>query len=393
MSTLSIITVALLLTFIGAAVGQRLKYPRVIGQLVISFLLAIPLFQTFFTEESLTVIEIMSEVGVIFLLLLTGLELDLEKFKKNKKIALIIAISGAIVPFVSGLMLGLYLELGWVSAIVIGTCLSVTAEGTTVAVLVELKKIKTRIANIIIGAGIIDDIFEVIFLTLIIFLAHKNTSPELNLIIPLEKFLLFAWAVLLLTKFLPKVINLIKPNSNGGEISLVSAIIIIGLGMATLSEFVGIGSLLGAFIAGIILQKSFFNKKTLSVESHYLSIFTFAFIIPFFFVNIGINFDYHGLIENPIITILITAVAIASKILGTLITKPLTNLSWQQLHIIGWGMNSRGVMELVIAHIALNAGLINSTIYSAIVFMAIFTTLTFPIAFKYIVSKNPHILE
>jgi Kef-type K+ transport system membrane component KefB len=163
--------------------------------------------------------------------------------------------------------------------------------------------------------------------------------------------------------------------------------------MAVLSEFVGLGALLGAFIAGIILQKSFVTEKNRKIESKDLRLFVFSFIIPFFFVNIGLHFDYHVFLHSLFLTGVIVVVAIIGKLLGTFLTKPFVKLSWKQLHLIGWGMNSRGVMELIMAHIALSAGLIPESLYSAIVFMAIFTTVLFPFIFRKILKHNPQIMN
>ncbi len=390
MDTLSSITIALLLTFIGAEIGRKFHYPRVIGQLTISLLLTIPLLSHLFTGESLTVIDTFSGLGVIFLLLLTGFELNLNELKKNKKTAFLIAMSAAVVPFVIGLVLGYFLGMSWKGSVVLGACLSVTAEGTTVALLLEMKKMKTKLASIILGAGIFDDVFEIIFLSVILFFAHQSMG-EVGLATFGIRMVLFILFLLLSFIFIPQLIQKIQKNE--GQIPLLSAMIIIGLAISIFSEFVGLGSLLGAFIAGIILQKSFFKEENREIESRNLRLFIFAFIVPFFFVNIGLSFDYHVFLNAPILTIIVLVTAIVGKLLGTFLVKPFTDLSWQQLHLIGWGMNSRGVMELVIAHIALSAGIISKDLYSAIVFMAIATTVIFPFIFRIILKKNPHIMD
>jgi len=390
MGTLESITIALILTFIGAEIGRKFHYPRVIGQLTISLFLTIPLLKHFFVGDALVVIDVFSGLGAIFLLLLTGFELNIEELNRNKKEALLIAVLGAIIPFLFGFGLGHLLGLSITSSFIMGACMSVTAEGTKVALLIETEKLNTRIGSIMLGAGILDDVFEIILLSSILFLSNESTQ-EMPQISFLWKIVLFVGFILLARKFIPKIINsILKENS---EIPLLGAMIIIGLVLALVSEFVGIGSLLGAFIAGVILQKSFFKEENREVESVNLRLFVFAFIIPFFFVNIGLGFDYHVFLDNPLLVGVVLGSAILGKILGTFATKPFVNLSWQQLHLIGWGMNSRGVMELVMAQIALSAGLISTSLYSAIVFMSITTTVLFPFMFKIILAKNPQIME
>ncbi len=393
MSDLGAITLAILVTFLGAEIGKKFKYPRVIGQLAISFIMAIPAIKVLFPAASIEVIAILAELGVIFLLLLTGFELNLKEFKKNKKEAAIIALFAAVIPFGLGFTLGYFLGFNWKTSLVLGACMSVTAEGTTVALLLEMKQMKTRLASIILGAGIIDDAFEILFLTLIFFLANTNSGVDATgsfweIFGKYELFIIGIWWAF---RLIPKWIGKLKHGH--AKISLLSSMITVGMLIAFFSEFVGIGAVFGAFIAGLILQKSFFDSKTRDKDTQDLRIFVFAFIVPFFFVNIGLNFDYHSIINNPILTISVFVTAIVGKIIGTMLTKPFVNLTFKQLHLIGWGMNSRGVMELVLAHIALEAKLITVDIYSAVVFMAITTTLLFPFIFKQILEKNPDIMN
>ncbi len=392
MSDLGAITLAILVTYLGAEMARKLNYPRVIGQLVISFVLAMPVIKILFPTASIEVISILAELGVIFLLLLTGFQLNLDEFKKNKHESLIIAMLAALVPFSLGFLLGQIWHFNWQTSLVLGACMSVTAEGTTAALLLEMKQMKTRLASIILGAGIIDDAFEIVFLSLIFFLANMNNGAESahSFWEVVGKYELFIIGIWLAFHFIPKWIQKVQRTET--TVSLISTMITVGLIIAFFSEFVGVGSVFGAFIAGLILQKSFFNPKTREKDTRALRIFVFAFIVPFFFVNIGLNFDYHALVNNPVLTASVLVMAMVGKILGTMMAKPFVNLSYSQLHLIGWGLNSRGVMELVLAHIALEANLISTELYSAVVFMAITTTLIFPFVMKAVIKKDPHIM-
>lgn len=391
MSELFTITFALLIAFIFAELFYHLKFPRVIGQLVGGLVLAIPLFKNnLFTPNTIEIFKIMASLGVVFLLLLTGMEIDIEKMKKNSKDALLIAVSAAITPFLLGLGLGHFLGYTWTTSFVLGTSLAVTAEGTKISILLELKKLKTKLGSIMLGAGILDDVFEVLFLSIVIVLAQDGNLAKEFYLFPL-KIILFVIVTFFAYKFIPLLIQ--KIESEKSEIVLFNLTIIVGLICAMLSELVGLGSIAGAFIAGIILQKSFALKKDEQKEERNLELITFGFIIPFFFIYIGINFDYSSIIQNPALTFFVLITAIVGKLIGTIITKPFSSLSWKQLHLVGWGMNSRGVMELVIAEIARANGLISNEIFSAIVVMAITTTLIFPFVLKQIIKKNPKIMN
>ena len=117
------------------------------------------------------------------------------------------------------------------------------------------------------------------------------------------------------------------------------------------------------------------------------------FVVPFFFISIGIHFDFNSLIINPFLVLIIIAIAITGKLLGTFLVKPFTKLSWKQLHLIGWGMNSRGAVELALVLIAFRSGLIPSELYSSLIVMALFTTLIFPFIIVSMIRKDPKLMD
>jgi Kef-type K+ transport system membrane component KefB len=124
-----------------------------------------------------------------------------------------------------------------------------------------------------------------------------------------------------------------------------------------------------------------------------LKVLTFALIIPFFFINIGMHFNFESIISHPSLLLYVLAVAVAGKMIGTIIVTPLTTLNLKQTTLIGWGMNSRGAIELIIAEIARVNNIIPIEIYSAIVVMAVVTTLMFPFALKYYLRRYPGIMD
>lgn len=393
MTDLFSITFALLFAFIAGEVARKLKFPRFIGQLCFSLFLAIPFFQdTLFGPEASHTIETFSTLGIVFLMFLTGLEMNVEEFKKGKWDAACIAFTAALAPFCFGVLLARFFGMSWTTGVVLGACLSVTAEGTTVIVLNELRKTKTYLASIIIGAGILDDIFEIFFLLFVLGMRHSDSIEQGNSLFLLPiKLVLFIVVSIVAFRFFPWIMKRIQRSHN--EVTLFHGMLVIGLLSAMFSEWMGVGAIIGAFLAGIILQKSFNSVSRKEREENALHLFLFSFIIPFFFIFIGLHFEYQILFQNPLLTLSVVAVAFLGKILGILAAKPFVSLQWRQLYLVGWGMNSRGVMELVIAYIALTGGLISQELYSAIVFMTIVTTVTFPFVFRSIVRKYPNIME
>ncbi|MCK4492234.1 MAG: cation:proton antiporter, partial [Candidatus Altiarchaeales archaeon] len=124
-----------------------------------------------------------------------------------------------------------------------------------------------------------------------------------------------------------------------------------------------------------------------------LKMITFGLIVPFFFISIGLHFDVQAIFLDPILLLLILIVATAGKILGSMILTFLSRFNLRQATLIGWGMNSRGTTELIIVEIARSSGLIPIEVFSAVVIMAILTTLAFPIVLKHEIQRYPLIME
>lgn len=384
------LSLILFVAFIGGSIGKKYGYPRVIGQLVISMVFGISVVHTtIFTPGTQNIVETMSQFGVILLLFLTGFEINLKEIRKSAVEAMIIAVFGAIVPFCIGMIIGCILGFDRITSLILGMCLSVTAEGTKAALLAEMNMIKTRVGSIMLEAGILDDFFEVLFLTTVLFLSQESVS-EAYVSFPV-RIVAFIAIIFLAFRFVPRLIRFLERSKDG--VGLFSGTIIIMLIAAIASEMAGLGSIIGAFMAGILMQKSFLKTYDRDKEERTLHILSFSLVIPFFFAFIGFNMQFDAIIHAPILTMIILAAALFGKIGGTLLAYPFTNLSFAQLHLIGWGMNSRGVMELVIAEIAVSHGLITQQLYSIIVFIAIATTVIFPFVIRHMVKNDPKIME
>ncbi|MBU0727433.1 cation:proton antiporter, partial [Patescibacteria group bacterium] len=121
--------------------------------------------------------------------------------------------------------------------------------------------------------------------------------------------------------------------------------------------------------------------------------YLFIFVIPFFFVSMGLNFDPSALWVNPKILIIIISIAFLGKFIGTFLSKPFTKLNWKKLYIVGCAMNSRGAIELALALIAFRTNLIPIEIYSGLIMMTLITTIIFPFLIVPLIKKNPKIMN
>jgi len=390
--TLIALSIILITAFLLNIIFKKIGFPSVVGQILAGMILGIPALKAFlFNSESLLAVDLLSTFGIVFLLYLAGLEVDIEKIKETTRDSILVALGSTGAPFILGFTFLTAIGYSVISATVFGGALAVTAGGTIVGVLMDSNALNTRLGAIFVAAGTIDDLLEIFLLSLIVMFIHGGSALEVALL-PLQ---LIAFVVIsfVLFKVMSKILHYLKMN--GGDVELFSIVVILVISMAALSEILDIGYLIGAIMAGFLLQVSIkgMEKKSKEEIVRTIRLITLAFVVPFFFANIGLNFDIGLLFANPTLTIVSVLIAIGGAIIGALLVKPFSNLNLKQLYIVGWAMSSKGSVELVIALLARKYGLVSPEIFSALVAMAIITTIAFPFILAREINKNPLIMD
>jgi Kef-type K+ transport system membrane component KefB len=391
-----LVPLILLLSFVMGWLFRRIGLPSVVGQILAGILLSIPVLKAilFDSESSLLIIDFLAYLGIIFLLFLAGLEIDIEKIRETSRESILISMSSALLPFFLGFafMILVFPGYGWLTALVFGGALMVTSEATKVKVLMDLNSLNTHLGATMLAAGAIDDIFEVLFLALVATIGKGGGLLELAAI-PLE-LCIFAALAFVFFKLASKIFRYLDKNG-GNEAELFSLVVIFIMVLSALSESLGIGYLIGAIAGGFILQIALrgIDKQHSKNMVKVTELIALGFIVPFFFANVGINFDSSTLFSSIALLTITLIIAFSGKILGSMLTKPFSRLSWKQLYYVGWAMNSRGAAELVIALAAKQLGLIPLEVFSALVAMSIITTLVFPPILARGIKKNPGLMD
>ncbi len=324
--------VALVLANLAVWLGRRIRLPAVVSLIFVGILLGMSPISTGLIGENVDAINSIGDIGLVFLLFLAGLETSWSFLRREKHDAFLIAAFGFITVFSLGF--GVFRLLGFdnVVALVVGVTLAITAEGTTARVLLDLKKIKTRLGATMLGAGIADDVIG-----------------------------LAAFAA----------VTIFFGGFSLGENVLVFAAIV-------------------AFFAGLFSQK-FLGRELRFVAS--LENFLTIGVIPFFFISSGLHFDFAAIVFDGWILPLVLALAVVGKFLGVVLVKKFVRFDWSQMWLIGWAMNSRGAVELALALTAFKMDLISAEIYSSIVLMTFVTTLIFPFVIGRAVRRNSKIMN
>jgi len=376
------ICVILISALICRNIAQKIGMPSVTGEIIAGIILgptilgyfAPTLYKTIFIDSLFSISErnLIATFGILFFLFVTGLELDLTTFKQQKNIIIAISLLGMLIPLSLGVGMVLLFPNIWGNeiedkntlAIFIGVALSISALPVIARTLIDLKLLKTKIGMIILSVATINDLCGWMLFNVII---NKVSIIPNNIF----KFLMGITFIL----FLLSVSRLFLRKHSNSRFCVsddLTGIFIIGILIASISmELIGFYVGFGAFLFGIVFSAGIDKENSNAFKI--INNFTMAFLTPIYFVSIGLkinlaNFDFT-------LVLLVTIIACLGKIIGTLIGAMLNNVSIKEALVIGFGMNARGVMEVIFSSLAFELKIIDQRIFIALIIMAIITTL------------------
>ncbi|EVT93433.1 TPA: cation:proton antiporter [Bacillus anthracis] len=366
------IALILLSTKLAGDLSVRLGQPSVLGKLIVGIVIGPAVLGWIENSELLTQL---SNVGVILLMFMAGLETDLEELNANRNSSLAVALGGIILPFVGGYVSGLVMGMEQGNAVFLGLLLCATSVSISVQTLRDLGKMKTRESTTMLGAAVFDDILVVILLA---FAMSFLGTDDVNLtMVILKKVVFFASIILIGWKGVPAIMHWLSPLRVSE--SIVSAALIICFSFAYFGELLGIAGIIGAFAAGIAISQTNYKHE---VEKKVEPI-AYAMFVPVFFVSIGMNITFDGIGDQIGFILALTVIAVLTKLIGCGVGARMTGFDAKSSAIIGSGMVSRGEVALIIAGTGLSSGLLAQDYFTAIVIVVILTTMITPPMLKY----------
>jgi Kef-type K+ transport system membrane component KefB len=406
MELLYILLVILLVTRACGELAVRLSQPALVGELIGGVLLgivvhqfdaALPVLSELSSNE---VFSSITDLGVFFLMLLAGLEMHPKDLAKASGGALVVAVAGFLVPLAAGCALGwFYLpESDWKMAQVlfIGTALAITAIPLAVKVLLDMGQLETRAGRVIVSAAIFDDIFGLILLAILTALLGTGELPDTAGVLLLvgRIVLFFVITTVLGLWVLPYAAKLLRKF--WVEELEFSALLIVALVFCVLAEALGLHFILGSFVAGLFFTGRTLGTKVYDEVSGKINAITTGFLAPVFFASIGLHLDLSALTEIPVFVIVLILLAMLSKFAGAGLAARSVGLKRSDAAGVGVAMSARGAVELIIADIALRAGLFDHPqpippivkhLFSAIVIMAIVTSVFMPVGLRLFLTR------
>ncbi len=379
--------VMLLTARLGAELAARLQSPPVVGELVAGVILGPSLLGWLAASHP---VKLLAEIGIILLLFEVGLETDIRQLARTGWQALFVAVNGFIWPFVFGFGISwLAFERSLLEAFFIGGALTATSIGITVRVLTDLKRQRSREAQVVLGAAVIDDILGVVLLAVLYEFSRAGAVDWANAGRVIGFIAVFFLLAPLLAQFISLLIRRFALVSQTDGL-IPTLIVSLVLFFAWLAHIMGAPELLGGFAAGLALSRRFFLPFGLAlrndpdfagrIESQMQPII--RLFVPIFFVMVGLSLNLRAVDwSSPFIwsfSLSLLAAAVLGKLLGTLFL----HAPWTERFAIGIAMIPRGEVGLIFAELGRTAGILDNEMYAALIIVIALTTLLSPMALK-----------
>ncbi len=360
----------------GGRIAIRLGYPSILGEIAIGIVLGPPLLGLLESNEA---ISILGKFGILLMMLYIGLHLDLHDLKRASIPGLLAAIGGFVVPAGLGAALMLAVGRSPLESLFVGLAMGVTSLATKSRILVDLRILNTRIAHVLVAGALLSDLAVLVVFAAVL---GQGTADGISLatgaMAGLRALGFGLGAVLMAALVLPRLKRFTRDREFDRNATLLG-VIVFGLLGAYAAELAGIHAILGAFVAGLLLDGETIGTKVDRDVQSKLSTISVGVLAPFFFVSAGFHVSLDVFRTDLGLLIGVIALATVGKIVGTALFYLPSRNGWREGVVIGTGMNGRGAVEIIVAEIALAQGLIGQNVFSILVFMALFTTATVPV--------------
>jgi len=399
----------ILLIAVGRGLGelmQRFGQPSVMGELLAGLILGPSVFGALWPQaqgmlfpasgEQKALINGIAQFGILLLLLLTGMETDLRLVRRIGKAAITISIAGIVVPFCCGFALGQFLpesllphpEQRLVASLFLGTALSISSVKIVAVVVREMNFMRRNVGQIIVATAVIDDTIGWVIIAVIFSIASRGQLDIMSVAQAIAGTLAFLAVSFTIGRQL--VFRLIRWANDTlvSSAAVITVILLLMSCMALITHWIGVHTVLGAFVAGILVGESPILTK--QIDERLRGLITSLFM-PIFFGLAGLSADL-TVLKDPnllLLTGLLVLIASIGKFAGAFIGGAVGGLGYKESFALASGMNARGSTEVIIATIGLSMGVLSQNMFTMIVTMAIVTTMAMPPMLRAALSRLP----
>jgi Kef-type K+ transport system membrane component KefB len=371
----------------AAIICKLIKVPVVIGEILVGIIIGnsgmVAALQLGTDHD---VFNVFSQLGVIFLLFAVGLVTPYSELRKVGKTAFMVASLGVVFPFIGGYLFMTVLGYTLIPALFVAAAMVATSVGITARVIGDMGLSDAIESRIIIGAAVIDDVLGMLVLAVVVGIAGGSGTDIAQTAIVAVEGVVFVLAVMIIGGMvIPKVrkakerkvdIEQEVRKTSSPILSPLPLALIVCFGLSYIAASFGLAAIIGAFLAGMAFAE-FSDRWPCKEKFEPIN----EFLVPFFFIFVGIQVDLASYNDIVLIGLGLTAVAILTKIVGCGLGS--RGLGGKSAMIVGVGMAPRGEVGLIVATIGLSMSVISSTIYAVVVFMSLATTLAAPAMLTY----------
>jgi Kef-type K+ transport system membrane component KefB/nucleotide-binding universal stress UspA family protein len=391
-------------------VANRFGLPTVVGELLAGVMLGPSILGTIAPgafallvpadPARFHLLEAFAFLGVLLLLVVTGLETDIDLIVSKGRTAAAISLTGIIVPFAMGFALGQVLPAAFVVdtdqrlvfSLFLGTAMGISAIPVIAKVLIEMNAVKRDIGQLTLAAGMIDDTIGWILLSVVAGLARSGVVDVPSVIQAVLSVLIVLGLSFTAGRKLMHWLFKVVDEREGGDLAKVSLLMVLALLFGSLTHYLNIEAVLGAFIVGILAgQVKRFHRSA----RHVFEVVTLGVFAPIFFATSGLRVDLTALLDPTVMLVglIVLAAAIVGKFAGAALGAKLSGLGkWEALSL-GAGMNARGAIEIIVATIGLGLGVLTPEMYTIILLVAIVTSLMAPPILRVTLRRVPFTAE
>ncbi|HKN55889.1 MAG TPA: cation:proton antiporter, partial [Amycolatopsis sp.] len=370
---------------LAGALVRRLGQPPVIGEIAAGILLGPSVFGAVWPagrswlvpDQVLGQLNVLAQLGVVLFVFLTGLELDPKRLRGRGQLAAAVGQVSIVAPFLLGVLLAVagYRHLapagvGYLPfALFLGVSMSVTALPVLARILLDLDLYRSRIGVLVMTCALVADVAAWILLGLVI--AVASAASLSGVLVTIAGTAVFAGLLLALRPLLVRRIEAVRPERTW----MAAQLILVGvLVSATITEWIGVRALFGAFLFGLVLPAD--NAVAQRVHG-IVGNLTTALLLPLFFAYSGLRTNLTLLGANAglwLWCVLIVVVAVVGKFGGSALAARAVGAGWREACRIGALMNCRGLTELVVLNVGLDLGVLSPALFAMFVLMALIST-------------------
>jgi Kef-type K+ transport system membrane component KefB len=384
-----VLTIITLAAKASGWLSLRLGQPAVLGELLAGLILgptAIDLlhlapFDSPTLEE--TILNL-AELGAVLMMFIAGMEVDLREMSRSGRVAVFGGVLGVAVPLVMGAWVAAPFGYVGQSAVFVGIVLTATSVSISAQTLLELGVLRTREGLALLGAAVVDDILVIVLLSIFLALAGGTSAPGAVAIVVVRMLAYLILAGIVGWLALPPLMRWVdrQPISEGLASLVFSTVLLFAWAAEVLG---GLAAITGSFLAGVGLGRTPLREKT---EGKIRTI-TYAFLVPVFFVSIGLQADAKAIAGPSLLLLLaLLLVAVASKVIGSGLGALLGGFAGRQALRVGIGMISRGEVGLIVATVGVSQGLIDAELFSIVVMLVLLTTIITPVLLRQVFPRS-----